>query len=250
MRSVDLQRHEMHVAFMCGSTCGWVYVETTMTPTFQCLLSLIPGVISPNHGLIKFFIDILDHVGVITSSLKSILKLDIGRAFFEAHTRMISALWLADMGCHPPSDPRLLPAWDNHDLTSTRKQKRHQQTPHPLPALFNVFQFVASWGGSFATPLHKEPRFTIGTLLFECGLLWKDFNYCTITTVCPVTHHRPPWTGHFWPRVTVTCHRRTLHTIQWLYRFFLIFLLPTGFLYKIWVLYCQDFEIRPTTSTI
>jgi len=66
MQSVDLQRHEMHAAFMHGSTCGLVYVETTMMPTFQHLLSLIPGVISPNHGLIKFFIDVLDCVGVIT----------------------------------------------------------------------------------------------------------------------------------------------------------------------------------------
>jgi len=66
MRSVDLQRHEMHVAFMCGSTLGWVYMETTMIPTFQHLLSLILGVISPNHGLIKFFIDVLDHIGIIT----------------------------------------------------------------------------------------------------------------------------------------------------------------------------------------
>ena len=66
MQSVNLQRHEMRAAFMHGSTHGWVYVETTMTLTFQYLLSLIPGVISPNHGLIKFFIDIPDCVGVIT----------------------------------------------------------------------------------------------------------------------------------------------------------------------------------------
>ena len=37
-----------------------------MTPTFQHLLSLILRVISSNHGLIKFFIDVLDHVGIIT----------------------------------------------------------------------------------------------------------------------------------------------------------------------------------------
>jgi len=37
-----------------------------MTPTFQCLLSLIPGVISPNYRLINFFIDVPDCIGVIT----------------------------------------------------------------------------------------------------------------------------------------------------------------------------------------
>jgi len=66
MRTVDLQRHEMRAAFTCASTRDWVYMETTMTPTFQRLLSLIPGVISPNHGPIKFFIDVPDRVGVIT----------------------------------------------------------------------------------------------------------------------------------------------------------------------------------------
>jgi len=66
MRTVDLQRHEMGVAFTCASTRGWVYVETTMTLTFQHLLSLILGVISPNHGPIKFFIDVPDCVGIIT----------------------------------------------------------------------------------------------------------------------------------------------------------------------------------------
>jgi len=66
MRSVDLQQHEMHAAFMCGSTRGWVYMETTMTQNFQHLLSLILGVISPNHGLIKIFIDVSDRIGIIT----------------------------------------------------------------------------------------------------------------------------------------------------------------------------------------
>ena len=47
------------------STCGWIYVETTITLTFQHLLSLILGVISSNCGLIKFFIDILDRIGII-----------------------------------------------------------------------------------------------------------------------------------------------------------------------------------------
>jgi len=56
----------MCAAFMRASTRGWVYVETTMTPTFQHLLSLIPGVISPNHGPIQFFIDIPDCIGIIT----------------------------------------------------------------------------------------------------------------------------------------------------------------------------------------
>jgi len=31
-------------------------------------------------------------------------------------------------------------------------------------------------------PPHEELRFTIRTLLFECGLLWKDFNYHMISS--------------------------------------------------------------------
>jgi hypothetical protein len=78
--------------------------------------------------------------------------------------------------------PRLPPAWDDRNSTTHKKRKRPQHTPRPPPALFNAFEFVASRGGSFATPLHEEPRFTIGSLLFECGLLRKDFDYHTISS--------------------------------------------------------------------
>ena len=66
MQSVNLQQHEMSVAFMHGSSCRWVYVETTMTPAFQHLLLQISGVIRSRRGLIKFSIDAPDHIGAIT----------------------------------------------------------------------------------------------------------------------------------------------------------------------------------------
>ena len=176
----------MHAAFTCGSTCDWVYMGTTMMLTFQCLLSLILGVISPNHGLIKFFIDVPDHVGVI------ILPKLIKEHFEVGHwARILQGPYKDNISLVASVQtwsvillliPRLPPAWDDHDLTTTRKRKRHQQTPHLLPALFNIFQFVTSQGGSFAILPHEEPRFTIGTLLIECGLLWKNFDYHMISS--------------------------------------------------------------------
>ena len=65
MRLVNLQQHVMSAAFTHGSSHGWVYVETTMTPTFQHLLLLILWVIRSHRGLIKFPIDLLDHVSAI-----------------------------------------------------------------------------------------------------------------------------------------------------------------------------------------
>ena len=67
-------------------------------------------------------------------------------------------------------------------MTTNRKQKRHQHTPCPPPALFDAFQFVTSQSDSFVTLPHEEPRFTVGTLLFECRLLWKDFDYHMISS--------------------------------------------------------------------
>jgi len=168
MRTVDLQRHEMRVAFTRASTRGWVYVETTITPTFQRLLSLIPGVISPNYGPIKFFIDIPDRVGIIT--LPKLVE-----AHFEVGhwARVLQGLYKDDIGLVASVEtwgvslllvPRLLPAWDDCDLTTTnRKQKRHQQTSCPPPALFDAFQFVTSRGGFFVTLPHEELRYTIGS---------------------------------------------------------------------------------------
>jgi len=76
----------------------------------------------------------------------------------------------------------LPPAWDDRDLTTTnRNQKRHQQTSRPPPALFDAFQFVTSRGGSFVTPPHEEPRYTIGSQLFEFGLIWGAFDYHMIS---------------------------------------------------------------------
>ena len=185
MRTVNLQRHEMHAAFTRASTRGWVYVETTMTPTFQRLLSLIPGVISPNHGPIKFFIDVLDRVGVIT--LPKLVK-----AHFEVGhwARVLRGLYKDDIGLVASIEtwgvslllvPHLPPAWDDRDLTTAnRKRKRRQQTFRPPPALFNAFQFVTSRGGSFVMLLHEEPRYTIRSRLFECGLIWGAFNYHTM----------------------------------------------------------------------
>jgi len=187
MRTVDLQQHEMHVAFTCTSTRGWVYVETTMMPTFQRLLSLIPGVISPNHGPIKFFIDVSDHVGVIT-----LPKLVEARFEIEHWVHVLRGLYKDDIGLVASVEtwgvslllvPRLPPAWDDHDLTTTnRKRKRRQQTSRPPPALFNAFQFVTSRGGSFVMPLHEELRYTIRSRLFEFGLIWGAFDYHTISS--------------------------------------------------------------------
>ena len=126
MRTVDLQRHEMHAAFMHASTCGWVYVETTIMPTFQCLLSLILGVISPNHGPIKFFIDILDCVGVITLPKLVEVHFEV-----EHWAHILQGLYKDDIGLVASVEtwgvslllvPRLLRAWDDCDLTTTNRK--------------------------------------------------------------------------------------------------------------------------------
>jgi len=176
MQTVDLQRHEMRVAFTCAFTHGWVYMKTTMTPTFQHLLSLILGVISPNYGLIKFFIDVPDRIGVITLPKLIEVHFEVGH-----WARVLRGLCKDDIGLVTSIEtwgvslllvPRLLPAWDDCDLTTTnRKRKRHQQTSCPPPALFDAFQFVTSQGGSFVMPPHEEPRYTIRSRLFEFGLI-------------------------------------------------------------------------------
>jgi len=97
-----------------------------MTPTFQHLLSLIPGVISPNHGPIKFFIDIPDHIGIIT--LPKLIK-----ARFEVGhwARVLRGLYKDDIGLVASIEtwgislllvPCLLPAWDDCDLTTTNRK--------------------------------------------------------------------------------------------------------------------------------
>jgi len=158
----------MRAAFTHASTCGWVYVETTMTPTFQHLLSLMPGVISLNHGPIKFFIDVPDRIGTIT--LPKLIE-----AHFEVGhwARVLRGLYKDDISLVASIETwgvslllvlRLPPTWDDRDLTTTnRKRKRRQQTSCPPPALFNAFQFVTSQDGSFVTPPHEEPRYTIGS---------------------------------------------------------------------------------------
>jgi len=126
MRTVNLQRHEMHVAFTRTSTCGWVYVETTMTLTFQRLLSLIPGVISPNYGLIKFFIDVPDRVGIITLSKLVEAHFEVGH-----WVHVLRGLYKDDIGLVASIEtwgvslllvPRLPPAWDDRDLTTTNRK--------------------------------------------------------------------------------------------------------------------------------
>jgi len=97
-----------------------------MTPTFQRLLSLIPGVISPNHGLIKPFIDIPDRVGVIT------LPKLVETCFEVGHwARVLRGLYKDDISLVASIEtwgvslllvPRLPPAWDNHDLTTTNRK--------------------------------------------------------------------------------------------------------------------------------
>jgi len=123
------------VAFTCGCTHSWVYVETTITLTFQHLLSLIPGVISPNHGLIKFFIEVLDRLGVITLSKLVKEHFEVGhwmcilRGPYKNDIGLVASI--QTWGVILLLIPHLPPAWDNRDLTTTRKQKRCQQTPHP-----------------------------------------------------------------------------------------------------------------------
>jgi len=126
MRTVNLQQHEMCVAFTRASTCGWVYVETTMMPTFQHLLSLIPGVISPNHGPIKFFIDVPDRVCVIT------LPKLVEACFEVGHwARVLQGLYKDDIGLVASIEtwgvslllvPHLPPAWDDRNLTTTNRK--------------------------------------------------------------------------------------------------------------------------------
>ena len=157
-----------------------------MTPAFQHLLLQIPGVIRSRHGLIKFPIDAPDCIGTIT------LPKLIEDHFEVGHwARILQGPYKGDIGLVDSVQtwgvslllvPRMPPAWIDHDLTANRKKKQHQHTPHPPPALFNAFQFIASRGGSFVTALHEEQRFTIRTQLFEFGLLRKDFDYHTISS--------------------------------------------------------------------
>jgi len=158
-----------------------------MTPTFQHLLSLIPGVISPNHGPIKFFIDVPDHIGIITLPKLVEMCFEVGnwarvlRGLYKDDISLVASI--ETWGVSLLLVPHLLPAWNNRNLTTTnRKQKRCQQTSRPPPALFNAFQFVTSRGGSFVTPPHEEPRYTIRSRLFEFGLIWRAFDYHMISS--------------------------------------------------------------------
>ena len=113
----------MRVAFMRTSTHGWVYVETTMTPTFQHLLSLIPEVISPNHGPIKFFIDVPDCVGIITLPKLVEARFEVGhwacilRGLYKDDISLVASIETWGVSLFLVS--RLPPAWDNCDLTTT-----------------------------------------------------------------------------------------------------------------------------------
>jgi hypothetical protein len=115
----------MRAAFTHGSAHGWVYVETRMTPTFQHLLSLILGVISSKRGLIKFPIDAPDRVGVITLPKLVEDRFEVGH-----WARVLRGPYKDDIGLVDSIQtwgvsllliPRLLPAWDDHDLTTNGK---------------------------------------------------------------------------------------------------------------------------------
>ena len=71
-----------------------------MMLTFQHLLLLIPEVISPNHGLIKFFIDAPDRVGVIT--LPKLIKacFEVGKCIGKCiHSHCKSGHYIVDTVC-------------------------------------------------------------------------------------------------------------------------------------------------------
>jgi transcription antitermination factor NusG len=255
MQSVDLQRHAMRAAFTRGSARGWVYVETTMTPTFQHHLSLIPGVIRSNRGPIKFPIDAPDRIGVITLPKLVEDRFEVGH-----WARVLRGPYKDDIGIVDSVQtwgvsllliPRLPPAWDDPKPTTHRKRKRRQHTPRPPPALFNAFHFVASRGASFATRPHEEPRFTIGSLRFECGLLRKDFDYHTIsshvvflpTSLASAFHESghptvknatfpPPHEWEFYEGELVTClgtsHQEEIGTVRVVGRDFLTVSFVTG----------------------
>jgi len=116
----------MCAAFTRASTCGWVYVETTMTPTFQHLLSVIPGVISPNHGPIKFFIDVPDCIGIITLPKLVEAHFEVGhwvrilRGLYKDNIGLVASI--ETWGVSLLLVPRLPPAWDNRDLTTTNRK--------------------------------------------------------------------------------------------------------------------------------
>jgi len=126
MRTVDLQQHKMCAAFMRASTRGWVYVETTMTLTFQRLILLIPEVINPNHGPIKFFIDIPDRVGVIPLPKLVEARFEVGhwahvlRGLYKDDISLVASV--ETWGVSLLLVPRLLPAWDDRNLTTTNRK--------------------------------------------------------------------------------------------------------------------------------
>jgi len=97
-----------------------------MTPTFQHLLSLIPGVISPNHGPIKFFIDVPDRVGVITLPKLVKARFEVGH-----WARILRGLYKDDIGLVTSIEtwgvslllvPHLPPAWDDRNLTTINRK--------------------------------------------------------------------------------------------------------------------------------
>ena len=91
-----------------------------MTPTFQHLLLLIPGVIRSCHGLIKFPIDLPDRVGAITLSKLVEDHFEIGCWTWVLQGPYKGDISLVDSiqtwGISLLLIPRLPPAWDNCDL--------------------------------------------------------------------------------------------------------------------------------------
>jgi len=101
-------------------------METTMMPTFQHLLSLIPGVISPNHGPIKFFIDVPDRIGVITLPKLIEMCFEVGhwarilRGLYKDDISLVASI--ETWGVSLLLVPCLPPAWDDHNLTTTNRK--------------------------------------------------------------------------------------------------------------------------------
>jgi len=58
--------HELRSAFTRGSIRGWVYLETTMNEHINCLLKLMPGIVSHRTRIIWEQIDFQDWTKMLT----------------------------------------------------------------------------------------------------------------------------------------------------------------------------------------
>jgi ribosomal protein L24 len=160
---------------MCSER-GWIYVEATMNPKLQRLLTLTPGIIfrAPGHP-VKFPVPCDDRPATLTIPADPADSLQVGN-----WARIIKGPYRGDLGLIAEVGewikllviPRLQSSYISRDLS--KKRKRSGPTPPPAPMLFDPIQYEADRGVKLTqTGPHS---FRYRTFSFEYGLLLKDFD--------------------------------------------------------------------------